>query len=183
MKRTYENIAVPNLDKIERWVTEGATDKEISENLGVSYSAYRNWCHQGCDNGIERYKELAAVYARAKIVPDREVEASLYKLANGYTVEVKRAIKIRHTEYDPQTGKKVKEWETIETAPEQVHVQANVNAQMFYLANRVPDKWRYQGKIENKSDKDGKEDVSGVVILPEIDAPSDAADVVTETVE
>lgn len=63
---------------------------------------------------------------------------------NGYTVRVgkeKRSGKSTLT-YFVEYGKKRLEEERIEYAEEQVVVPANVTAQIFYLKNRKPDKWK-----------------------------------------
>lgn len=182
MRKTYENIVLPNLDKIKRWVEKGAQDREIANKLGIGYSTFRRWV-TASDKDPNDKKELGELYARAREIPDGEVEASLYKLANGYTAKVQKIVKLRHVEYDPDTGKKMKEWETIEHAPEEVHVQANVNAQMFYLANRLPDKWKYQGKLDgDRNGKESKEGEGGVIILPDVKDAQSAANEATEAI-
>ena len=55
------------------------------------------------------------------------------------TVTVKKPIKLKKVMVD---GKKRLEEERIEYAEEQVVVPANVTAQIFYLKNRKPDKWK-----------------------------------------
>lgn len=52
---------------------------------------------------------------------------------------VKKPIKLKKVMVD---GKKRLEEERIEYAEEQVVVPANVTAQIFYLKNRKPDKWK-----------------------------------------
>lgn len=52
---------------------------------------------------------------------------------------VKKPFKLKTVKVD---GKKRLEEERIEYAEEQVVVPANVTAQIFYLKNRRPDKWK-----------------------------------------
>lgn len=163
-KSKYETHVLPNLGKIETWAKNGATAKEIAANLGVAYSTFRKYLEDG-ENGDERYSALSALYAQACEVPDKEVEASLYKLANGYTVQVAKTFKVKEVEYDENTGKKIREYEKLETGIDEVHVPANVNAQMFWLANRVPSRWKYKPEAESRNDED---DGTGVVMIPEV---------------
>ena len=164
-KNKYETHMLPNLEKIETWAKSGATTKEIAQNLGIAYSTFRKYIDDG-ENGDERYSALSALYAQACEVPDKEVESSLYKLANGYTTQVQKTFKVKVVEYDKQTGKKVREFEELRTGIDEVHVPANVTAQMFWLANRVPSRWKYKPESEGKDDDEN----TGVVIIPEVGA-------------
>ena len=63
-----------------------------------------------------------------------------------------------------EDGKRVLEKEEVVLVEEEVHVQANVTAQMFWLANRRRDRWAYkptEGSTEENEDL-------GVVLLPEV---------------
>lgn len=64
---------------------------------------------------------------------------SCSRAAKTRTVTVKKPIKLKKVMVD---GKKRLEEERIEYAEEQVVVPANVTAQIFYLKNRKPDKWK-----------------------------------------
>ena len=63
----------------------------------------------------------------------------LFESCKTRTVTVKKPIKLKKVMVD---GKKRLEEERIEYAEEQVVVPANVTAQIFYLKNRKPDKWK-----------------------------------------
>ena len=67
------------------------------------------------------------------------VENELFESCKTRTVIVKKPIKLKKVMVD---GKKRLEEERIEYAEEQVVVPANVTAQIFYLKNRKPDKWK-----------------------------------------
>lgn len=70
---------------------------------------------------------------------DYIVESELFESCKTRTVTVKKPIKLKKVMVD---GKKRLEEERIEYAEEQVVVPANVTAQIFYLKNRRPDKWK-----------------------------------------
>lgn len=67
------------------------------------------------------------------------MENELFESCKTRTVIVKKPIKLKKVMVD---GKKRLEEERIEYAEEQVVVPANVTAQIFYLKNRKPDKWK-----------------------------------------
>ena len=71
-----------------------------------------------------------------------EVESALLHKATGYDKPVKKAFKVKTVSYDPETGKKVQEKEELQTAEEEMHVPGNTTAQVFWLKNRRPDRWR-----------------------------------------
>lgn len=70
---------------------------------------------------------------------DYIVENELFENCKTRTVTVRKPIKLKKVMVD---GKKRLEEERIEYAEEQVVVPANVTAQIFWLKNRKPDKWK-----------------------------------------
>ena len=72
---------------------------------------------------------------------------------------VKKPIKVRETVFE--NGKKVKEIERIEYAEEEVFVPPDVTADMFYLKNRVPDRWG------ERKDFGVDERPTGIILLPQ----------------
>lgn len=62
------------------------------------------------------------------------MENELFQSCQTRTVTVKKTVKV--------DGKKRLEEERIEYAEEEVVVPANTTAQIFYLKNRKPDKWK-----------------------------------------
>lgn len=71
----------------------------------------------------------------------RNVEKALLRLATGYTVEVRKHHRETVTEYDPQTGKKVRETVTAVPRVDEVYVQPSVTAAVYWLRERVPEGW------------------------------------------
>ena len=57
----------------------------------------------------------------------RLVEDALYRRARGYKVKLKKSFKIKGVEYDPETGKKVREGEDLKDGFEEVHIPAECN--------------------------------------------------------
>lgn len=162
-KSKYETHVAPYIDKIAQWAEKGATQAEIAEKLKLAVSTFKLYLSKG-EKGEAPYSDLSDCFRRACETPDDEVEASLYKLCNGYNARIAKNFKIKEVEFDPETGRKLRETEKLITAFDEVHVSANVTAQMFWLANRRGDKWSY--KPQNNGDNE--ENTSGVVMMPEV---------------
>lgn len=158
-KNKYETHVLPYLDKITAWAQAGATAKEIAKKLHIAYSTFRKYLEKG-EKGDERYSALSAPFARAREAPDDEVEAALFKLATGYTVPLAKTFKVKRVDYDPDTGRKTGEHEELVVGYDETHVPANAQAQMFWLANRRPDRWQYKPEAKDEENKGG-----GVVFL------------------
>lgn len=163
-KSKYESHVAPYLDRIAQWAEKGASQAEIAGKLKVAVSTFKLYLSKG-EKGEEPYTDLSDCFRRACEEPDDEVEASLYKLCNGYNAPVVKNFKIKEVIYDQETGRKIKEVEKLVVGIDEVHVQANVTAQMFWLANRRSDRWKYKPK---EGDGGANDDEHGVIMLPEV---------------
>ncbi len=137
----FDTHVLPYLDKIVAWAAEGATTKAIAKKLGIAYSTFRKYVDEGL-NGNERYSALSAPFARAREVPDDDVEDSLHKRAMGYTAKVAKHYKVKDVIFDPDSGRKVREVEKLVECLDEVHVPADTNAIIFWLTNRRQDRWK-----------------------------------------
>lgn len=120
------------LTLLEGWARDGLTDEQIAHNMGIATSTFYDWKN--------KYSEFSKSLKKNKEVVDIEVENALLKKALGYNASIKKAFKIKDIIYE--NGKKVSETERIEYAEEEVHIPADTTAQIFWLKNRKPDKWR-----------------------------------------
>ena len=118
----YNEMTPEKLLVIEGLAREGAKVYEICKVLGVSRNTFHKWRKENPD--IDKAIE------RGKMVADYKVENALLKNALGY----------EYTEsmIDAKGNKKL----TKKKAP------PNVIAQIFWLKNRRPDKWKDQ--VENE---------------------------------
>ena len=89
----------------------------------------------------DKHEALSTLLINAHEVQNQTVEGSLFKLANGYTVMVKRPIKVRNVEYDG-AGHKLCETESVIMADYEEAIPANVLAQQYWLNNRYKEKWK-----------------------------------------
>lgn len=109
-----------NLAILSGWARKGLTDNEIAKNIGISRKTLSVWKGKNVliRNTLKNNKEIA----------DLIVENALFKSATGY-------------DYDEDivlNGKVV----TITR-----HVPASNTAQIFWLKNRMPDRWREKQDI------------------------------------
>lgn len=139
--------------RVTAWARNGLTYKQIAHNMGVALSTLSAW--RG------KFPALDAALSRGKEVVDIEVENAVHNRAIGYTIQIRKAFKVKHIEYDPDTGKKIAEHEAIEYGVEDLHVPADTTAQIFWLCNRCPDKWR-------RADRDGADTHEEVRIIDDI---------------
>ena len=120
--------------RIQGWARDGLTDKDIAKNMRIGLSTIKEW-----KNKFPQIREALRI---GKDAADRVVENALYKSATGYKEKVRRPVKVRLVDYDPETGKKIRETETWQAVEEEIVIPANVTAQIFWLKNRKPVQWR-----------------------------------------
>lgn len=132
-KGKYEKwLTDEGLLRIKGWARDGLNDEQITEKLGISLSTFYDWQN--------KFPQFSEAIKDGKAPVDTEVENALLKSALGYYVTVKKPIKLKTKRQ--LAGKGTIEEERIEYADEQVYVQPQVVAQLFWLKNRKPAQWR-----------------------------------------
>lgn len=129
-KGKYEYWITPEgLLKIEGWARDGLTDEQIANNMGVNKATLYRW--------KEKYCDICDSLKKGKDVVDRQVENALLRRALGYEYnEVKE--KYEYGKITERTVTKKK-------------VVPDVTAQIFWLKNRKPEKWRDKPEYEDHS--------------------------------
>ena len=124
-RTNIKSFILEKREKIFELAQAGYTDREISKYIGVGYSTFNRI--------LANDKEFKESLKKAKLKADITVENSLYKRATGYDIEQEIV------EYIPGPGDKpkVKGVKKIKK-----HIPADVTAQIFWLKNRQPAKWR-----------------------------------------
>ena len=119
---------------------DGLTDKQIAEE--------KNRDKRKIFYKLEKVKHssISSVLKKGKEVVDRQVENALLKKSLGFKETVRKAIKCKEVQYD--NGKRISEKEHIEYADEEVYVPPDTTAQIFWLKNRRPDKWKDKQDVE-----------------------------------
>ena len=123
-KGKYEYWLTPEgLLKLEGWARDGLTNEQIAQNIGVSRKTLQEWC--------VKYGDIGDTLKRGKEVVDRQVENALLKRAIGYEYE-------EVSEKGMMTEKKITKKQVV----------PDVTAQIFWLKNRRPDKWKDKQDVE-----------------------------------
>lgn len=131
-KGKYEYWLTPEgLLELEGWARDGLTDEQIADNIGISRSTLNSW--------KDKYSDISDTLKRGKEVIDRQVENALLKRALGY-------------EYTERTREYISEMNEMRTIKEVTkQVAQDTTAQIFWLKNRKPHKWRDKWEIEDHS--------------------------------
>lgn len=108
---------------VEGWARQGLTDEQISKNMSISYSTFREW--------KKKYSALSAALKKGKAPVDFEVENALLKRALGFEYEETETI---IEEVDGKQKKRIKKIKKV-ALPE-------TSAAIFWLKNRKPEQWR-----------------------------------------
>lgn len=131
-KGKYQEWLEPEgLLKIEGWARDGLTDEQIADNIGISRSTLNSW--------KDKYSDISDTLKRGKEVVDRQVENALLKRALGY-------------EYTETTREYIPELDEMKTTKKVTkQVAPDTTAQIFWLKNRKPDKWRDKQEHEDRT--------------------------------
>ncbi len=122
-KSKWETHVKDKLALVEGWARDGLTDEQIAKNLGIGIRTLYEY--------KEKYPQFSQSLKKGKEVVDIEVENALLKRAFGYDyTEETTEIKIVDGK-ETKLVKKVKK-----------HMAGDVLAQMYWLNNRKPTKWK-----------------------------------------
>lgn len=117
---------------LEAWARDGLTDEQIAGNMGINVRTLYLWKKKN----VQIFQSLKV----GKEVADIEVENALRKKALGFR-EKEQTVSTRKTiEYE--NGKRIREvTEPVLTEVEKYY-PPDTTAQIFWLKNRKPEKWR-----------------------------------------
>ncbi len=108
------------LTLLEGWARDGLTDDSIADKIGISRSTLSDWKN--------KFPDISDALKKGKEVVDIQVENALLKRALGYDYQEE---KIERSDKDG-----IKVTQTLK------HIPPDTTAQIFWLKNRRPDKWR-----------------------------------------
>ena len=131
-KGKYKYWLTPEgLLKLEGWTRDGLTEEQIASNMGISRSTLNEW--------KKLYPDISDTLKRGKDVVDIEVENKLLKRALGYryTETTKERV------FNPKTEKS----EFVVTKEIEKEVVPDTTAQIFWLKNRRPDRWKDKQEV------------------------------------
>lgn len=120
--------------QVYKFSLAGLTDRQMAEIFEIAESTLNDW--------KLKYPKFSESLKKGKEEADANVVSSLYKRAIGHKEKVKKAIKIKT--YDGH-GSLVDKIEMVEV---EEYYLPEVAAQIFWLKNRQPDKWRDKQNVE-----------------------------------
>lgn len=126
-KGKYEYWLTPEgLLKLEGWARDGLTDEQIAENMGINKATLYRW--------KEKYCDICDTLKRGKEVVNFQVENALLKRALGYEYE--------------EVSEKYESGTLTEKKVTKKQVVPDTTAQIFWLKNRRPDKWKDKQDVQ-----------------------------------
>lgn len=164
-KGKYKYWLTPEgLLRLEGWTRDGLTEEQIAGNMGISRSTLNEW--------KKLYPDISDTLKKGKEVVDLQVENALLKRALGYRYtedkyvsvpmeqeeysqklfEYMNRYKLEHPEATDDELMLVREKfpKTKEMLVERKvkEVEPDTTAQIFWLKNRKPDKWRDKQDVQ-----------------------------------
>lgn len=132
-KGKYEYWLSPEgLLKLEGWARDGLTDEQIAQNIGVHRDTLIEW--------KKKYSDISDTLKKGKEIVDIQVENALLKRALGYSYDEIT----REQVVNEKTGEKTMEVTKIVKK----EIVPDTTAQIFWLKNRRPDKWRDKQDVQ-----------------------------------
>lgn len=131
-KGKYQEWLEPEgLLKIEGWAREGLTDEQIAHNMGIAVSTLNNW--------KKDHVEILESLKKGKEVIDLQVENALLRRALGYSYKETTSELITNVDGERKL---------VVTKIVEKEVVPDTTAQIFWLKNRRPDKWRDKQDVQ-----------------------------------
>ena len=147
----YQTHVAPRLKEIKSWARDGATDEEIAKRLRIAVST------------LNEYKKEFSEFSeclKEKGAYDNEVVDSVFKNTLGGIVKLQKPIKCKKRYYE--NGRLVREEEVIVTAEEEVYIHPDTMAQMYWLNNRQPSKWKAK-PVDTSGEQNAKDALNEIV--------------------
>lgn len=174
----YYTHVEPKLLLVEAWARDGMIEEEIAKKLGIAYSTFKVYKNQ--------HSALSAALKRGKEVADVEVENALFKRAVGYEYTEKKYMqvtmsdeeyrlqqqiavnryKLEHPEASMEELRAVElgvsPYKMVLVEEKTKEVSPDVTAQIFWLKNRRPDKWRDRQDINHSGSMEVNNPMKGL---------------------
>lgn len=114
--------------QLTMWAEDGLDDIALRKAMGVSESTFYTW--------KKRFPEISEAIRRGRRCALVQIRQALRARANGGVQVLKKPKKRRIREYDPATGKCIRDEEIYEIHEEEIYVPPDTNAIKFYLTNK-----------------------------------------------
>lgn len=136
MSKVKDWLEQDKLTLLEGWARDGLTDEQIAKNMGINRTTLIDW--------KKKYVDISNTLKKGKEVVDFEVENALLKRALGYDY--------KEETYEDGVLKKVVT----------KHMAPDTTAQIFWLKNRKPDKWR--DKVIDVENEEAIKNASDIIV-------------------
>ncbi|SEM13247.1 Transposase [Paenisporosarcina quisquiliarum] len=164
--------------RLEGWARDGLTNEQIAHNIGVTQSTLYEW--------QKKYSEISEALKRGKEIVDLEVENAMLKRALGYEYNERKYAQVEMSEEEHYALQKVTVNRYKMDNPEATHeeiklvelqvskyksvlveekikdVAPDTTAQIFWLKNRKPEKWRDKQNIEHSGSMEVNNPLKGL---------------------
>ena len=139
-----EWITDDGLLRIQSWARDGLTDEQIAHNMGIRTATIYDW--------IKRFPQISDALKKGKAPVDAEVENALLKRALGFTYEETTTDieQIPTSRLDEDGNPIIRE--IIHTKTVTKTALPDTTAQIFWLKNRRPDRWRDKQDVSVNSE-------------------------------
>lgn len=133
-KGVYEEwLKEENLSLLTGWRRDGLKYEQIAKNIGITEKTLYEWQN--------KYSEISNALKKGKEHADVEVENANFKSAVGFKEKILKPIKLNKKTYTSD-GKIASSEDYIEMVEEEVYYPPNPTLIIFYLKNRLPEKWK-----------------------------------------
>lgn len=138
-KGKYQQWLEPeNLERITNWAANGLTYAEMAKSMGVSEKTLYSW--------LNTHGEILQAIKKGRAMSCQAVENALFRRATGYDYEDTDVTE----EYkgEMRDGKPTNGQITRREVKHARHVPPDVGAVIFYLKNRMPDRYSDRRVVE-----------------------------------
>lgn len=131
-RQNYDEFLEKSVDCIKTMVSDGLTDKEISEKLGISYSTWKN--------KKAKNKVIRDAIDEVKDTRNQEVEEALFKNCKGYHYYEEVPTKVKEEVINEKGTVLTVEKVVVSTVKK--WKSADLAAQKYWLNNRKKATWK-----------------------------------------
>lgn len=173
-----EWIEPEGLIKLEGWARDGLTDEQIAQNIGINRDTLYTW--------KKKYADISDALKRGKEVVDLQVENALLKRALGYEYSEKKYAQVEMSQEEHYALKQVimnrfkidnpeatmeeirlvelqvSKYKSVLVEEKTKEVAPDTTAQIFWLKNRRPDKWRDKQDIQHSGSMEVNNPLKGL---------------------
>ncbi|WP_263708046.1 transposase [Shouchella tritolerans] len=150
---------------LEGWARDGLTDEQIAQNIGITRSTLYEW--------KKKHSDISDALKKGKEVVDLQVENALLKRALGYEFTEKKYETVQMSEGEFHARKVaavnrykldnpeatleelrvvelgVSRYKSVLVEEKTKEVSPDTTAQIFWLKNRRPDRWRDKQEVNH----------------------------------